>query len=54
MPVQENAARLWGQREMEDRLRARADQRVAEWAQAGKPLGPLGRPLKAAIKQSLA
>lgn len=52
--LQESAARLWAQHEMEDQLRARAEARAAEWEQAGKPMGPLGRPLKAAIKQAMA
>ena len=52
--VQETAARAWAQKEMEDQLQARAEEQVAEWAKSGKPMGPLGRPLKAAIKISMA
>ncbi|KAK9790741.1 hypothetical protein WJX73_007368 [Symbiochloris irregularis] len=51
---EETLARLWAQREMEGELRAKAAVLVEEWAQSGKPQGPLGRPLQAAIKLSMA
>lgn len=52
--LQETLARLWAQREMEGELRAKAATLVSEWAQSGKPQGPLGRPLQAAIKLAMA